>query len=204
VVDIVPNTNYKTFLSFVVAAICCLLVGCGADAPPDLTAPGATTLISQRWSHDELNHLSVVFHSDTLVECGVSNGLWKLVETVDRGYTRRAYQLTEKGSKVLFAINLSDSGKRHELTLRGPYSFEITNISPGAQPDTRNVQLHWQVDWDKAPADLKACLPKFELSGSEVALFKLYGPDWRFLSYLKPDDPSMPAPATSAVLDKMP
>jgi hypothetical protein len=96
--------------------------------------------------------------------------------------------LTEKGSKALFSIDLKESGKGHEMTLRGPYRFEILGITPGTQPDSRNVELRWEVDWDKAPAELKACVPKFELSGHEVALFKQSGRDWQLLSYLKPED----------------
>ena len=179
-------------------------IGCSSEAAPaDLTAPLANALISQRWSHDELNHFKVSFHSDTVVECGATHDLWKLTETSDRGYTWKAYQLTEKGSKAVFAIDLKDTGKNHEITLRGPYHFEITGITQGSQPDTRNVEFRWEVDWDKTSPDLKVCVPKFELSGREVALFKLYGRDWRFVSYLKPED--IPPPQDAApVLDKLP
>ncbi len=145
----------------------------------------------------------MTFHSDTLIGCGVQNDLWNLVETVDRGFTRSAYQLTARGSKVLFAIDLKESGKLHEITLRGPYRFEVTGITPGSQPDIRQVEIHWEIDWDKAPAELKACVPKFELSGSQVALFKLAGIEWRFLSYIKPEDVAAPPPGTAPSLDKI-
>jgi hypothetical protein len=176
-----------------------MTIGCSSQASPaDLTIMGASTAISQRWAHDELNHFKIVFHSDTLIECGVTNDLWKAVETTDRGYTRTSYQLTERGSKVLFAIDLKESGKGHEVTLRGPYALEILNISQGVQPDTRRVDLQWNIDWEKAPADLKACLPKFELSGHESALFKLNQLDWNFVSYLSPEDAAQP-PAPPAL-----
>jgi hypothetical protein len=170
-----------------------MMLGCSSEASPvDLTPMLASALVSQKWSQNELNHFKVNFHSDTLIACGVQNDLWKLVEVTERGYTWNAYKLTEKGSKALFSIDLKDSGKGHEITVRGPYSFEITGISPGSQPDTRNVELHWEIDWDKASAELKACVPKFELSGREVALFKLVGQDWKFLGYLKPEDVTSP------------
>jgi hypothetical protein len=167
----------------------CMAAGCSSQAQPaDLTAIGASALISQKWSRDELNHFTVSFHSDTLIACGAQNGLWKLVKTIDRGFTRNTYQLTERGGKELFAIDLKESGKSHEITLRGPYRFEVTAITPGSQPDIRQVEIHWEIDWDKAPAELKACVAKFELSGSQVALFRLFGLEWRFLSYIKPED----------------
>ena len=197
----VADFNLRNLVA--VAAICVsvMTLGCSSEAQPaDLTVMQASAIISQNWSQNVLNHFPVVFHSDTLIECGVTNDLWKLTETIDRGYTRRSYQLTEKGSKVLFAIDLKESGKGHEITLRGPYRFEITGITPGAQPDTRNVDVRWEVDWEKAPAELKLCVPKFELSGHVVALFKQFDRDWKFLSYLKPEDAAPQATATAAPL----
>ena len=177
-----------------------MIIGCSSEAQPvDLTPMQASALVSQKWSQNELNHFKVNFHSDTLIACGVQNDLWKRVEVTERGYVWNAYKLTEKGSKALFSIDLKDSGKGHEITVRGPYSFEITGISPGSQPDTRNVDIHWQIDWEKTPAEVKACVPKFELSGHEVALFKLFGQDWKFLSYLKPEDVTPPDGSNPAV-----
>jgi hypothetical protein len=191
--------NYSTVSAAIVIAASALTLGCSSEARPvDLTPIAASALISQRWSQDELDHFKVIFHSDTVVECGVTNDLWKLTETTDRGYTRTAYQLTEKGNKALFAIDLSDSGKGHAITLRGPYHFEVTNITPGSQPDSRYVFIHWGIDWDKAAPDLKACVPKFELSGSEIALFQIDGRDWRFVSYLSPEDAAAVQSATPA------
>lgn len=171
-----------------------MTIGCSSEArPADLTPAAAGAIISQNWSQDLLNHFRIVFHSDTLIECGVKSDLWKLSETIDRGYKRTSYQLTEKGSKILFAIDLKESGKGHEITLRGPYRLEIIGITPGTQPEIRNVELRWEVDWDKAPAELKACVPKFELSGHEVAIFSQHDTGWKLLSYLKPED-AVPAP----------
>ena len=160
--------------------------------PPELTPALAGAIISQRWARDEMNHLTVSLHSDSLIECGVRSDLWKLTETTDRGYKRTAYQLTDKGNKELFAIDLKESGKGHEITLRGPYLLEVTNITPGADPGTGNVEFHWEIDWDKAPAELKACVPKFEMSGNLVGLFRLYGLEWKLISYSKPEDVSAP------------
>ena len=196
----VTQSNLRDVMAVIAMAAGCTASGCSSNAQPaDLTPVSASALISQKWAGDELNHFSVILHSDTLIECGGTNDLWKLVETVDRGYTRRAYQLTEKGNKVLFAIDLKESGKGHEITLRGPYSFEITNLTPGTQPDTRIVEFQWQIDWAKAPADLKLCLPKFELTGHEVALFRLDGIAWKFISYLRPEDVPPPPSAAAAL-----
>jgi len=198
------NLNYIIAALVVIAATCTL--GCSSKAEPaDLTAATASNLIMQKWSRDELNHYAVTFHSDDLTECGVKNDLWKLVDVQDRGYQWTAYQLTPKGNNVLFAIDLKGSGKGHVITLRGPYRLEITSITPGAEPDSRRVDFHWEIAWDKAPAGLKACIPKFELGGYEVGIFKLYGQEWRFVSYSTPEDappapPGGPAPAPS--LDK--
>jgi hypothetical protein len=192
------DSHLRNAIAVIAMAAGCMEVGCSSEAKPaDLTPIGASTLISQRWSRDELNHLTVTFHSDTVIGCGVQNDLWHLVETVEGGFTRRTYQLTEKGSKALFAIDLKESGKLHEITLRGPYRFEVTGITPGSQPDIRQVEIRWELDWDKAPAELKACVPKFELSGSQVALFKLFGQEWGFLSYIKPEDVIAPPQGTA-------
>lgn len=194
----VAGSSLRNLIAIAVVAASALMLGCSSEAQPaDLTVIQASAIISQNWSQNVLNHFPVVFHSDTLVECGVKNDLWKLTETIDRGYTRRSYQLTEKGSKVLFSVDLKESGKGHEITLRGPYHFEIIGITPGAQPDTRNVELRWEVDWEKTPGELKACVPKFELSGHEVALFKQFDREWKFLSYLKPED-AAPQPGAAA------
>src|SRR5215470_18757797 len=80
-----------------------VMLGCGPDPPPqpeDLTAAAASTLISQKWAHDELNHFTVTFHSDTLIACGVQNDLWKRVETPYQGATITRYDLTEAGHKA--------------------------------------------------------------------------------------------------------
>jgi hypothetical protein len=199
------DSRLRNVIAVIAIAVGCMEVGCSSEAKPaDLTDVGASALISQRWSRDELNHFTVIFHSDTLIECGVQNNLWNLVETEDRGLTRRAYQLTERGSKVLFAIDLKESGKLHEITLRGPYRFDVTGITPGSQPNIRQVEIHWEIDWDKAPAELKACVPKFELSGTQVALFKLMGQEWGFLSYFKPEEVIAPPPDATQSLDKIP
>ena len=176
-----------------------MAVGCSSDPDPpeDLSPIAASTLISQKWSNDELNHFNVTFHSDTLIGCGLQNDLWKRVETPHQGFTISTYQLTEAGRKVLFAIDLKESGKYHEVVLQGPYLFQVTGITPGSQPDMRQVAIRWELDWNKAPAGLKACLPRFELSGSQVALFKLSGQEWKVLSFLKPADVTPPPQAAA-------
>lgn len=198
------DSHLRSVIAVISMVAGCMAVGCSSEPKPaELTTAGASTLISQRWSRDEMNHFKVSFNSDTVVGCGVQNDLWKPVETVDRGFTRSTYQLTERGSKALFAIDLKESGKLHEITLRGPYRFEVTGITPGSQPDIRQVEIHWELDWAKAPTEVKACVPKFELSGSQVALFKLFGLEWRFLSYIKPEDVVAPPEGTAIPLDKV-
>ena|SRR5579872_4248341 len=171
-------------------AAACLVAGCSSDSdlPPDLTPGLASALISQKWAHDELNHFPVTFHSDTLIACGIQNDLWKHVETEHEGLTISTYQLTDTGKKALYAIDLKESGKFHEVILQGPYLVEPTAMAPGSQPDERQVSIRWEIDWAKAPAGLKACLPRFELSGTQTAVFRLAGTEWKFLSFLKPTD----------------
>jgi len=178
-------------------AAVCIAVGCSSDPPPpeDLSVNLASTLISQKWSHNELNHFTVTFHSDTLIGCGIQEDLWKHAQVPWQGFTIDTYQLTEAGHKALFAIDLKESGKFHEVILQGPYLVEVNGITPGSQPDIRQVAIRWALDWNKAPAGLKACLPRFELSGSQVALFKLSGQEWSFDSYLQPGDPAASPPA---------
>jgi hypothetical protein len=185
----------------------CMAVGCSSDPAPkpeDLSPVKASTLITQKWAHDQLNHFAVSFHSDTLIGCGIQNDLWKHVQVPYNGFTIDTYQLTEAGRKALFAIDLKDSGKFHEVTLQGPYLVEVTGIAPGSQPDLRQVTIRWEIDWNKAPAALKACLPRFELSGSQVALFKLSDQEWSFLSFLDPADltaaPQAADPALAPIL----
>ncbi|HLY19722.1 MAG TPA: hypothetical protein VKR61_20995 [Bryobacteraceae bacterium] len=178
------------------------MIGCGSDPPPppDLTPPAAAAAISQKWAQEQMNHFKVTFHSDDLVECGVKNDLWKLVEVTDRNGNAwsTAYRLTDKGNKIVTAISLKESGRGHEILLKGPYRIEINGITDGAQPYTKNVAFRWDIDWDKSPVDLKACLPRFELSGNSVALFQLdqSGTFWNFISYLNPED--IPPPQDSA------
>ena len=191
----------KAAVILAMAAVC-TAVGCSSDPPPppqaeDLSPAVASSLISQKWSQDELNHFTVTFHSETLIGCGVQNDLWKHLETHHLGMTVSTYELTDAGRKALFAIDLKESGKFHEVTLHGPYVLEVTGITPGSDPDTRQVAIRWDIDWDKAPAGLKACLPRFELSGTQVALFKLTGLEWSFLSFPKPSDLAAPSQATS-------
>jgi hypothetical protein len=187
----IAGSHTRNVIAVLVITASCTMLACSSEPlPPELTAPTASALISEKWSQDLLNHFAVSLHSDTLIECGVSNDLWKLVESTDRGYTRTAYELTPKGSKVFFAIDLKGGSKLHEITLRGPYRFEITNITAGPDAESRRVEFHWEIDWDKAPPDLKACLPKFELAGSLIGLFKLDGQEWRFVSYSKPESSS--------------
>lgn len=179
-----------------------ITVGCSSDPdppppPPDLSPALANMLISQKWAQGEPNHFTVTFHSDTLIACGEQNDLWKRVETPHEGVTIVAYNLTEAGRKALFAIDLKESGKFHEVILQGPYRTEINSITP-ISPDARQVEFHWEIDWNKASAGLKACLPRFELSGSQSALFKLDGQLWTLVSFLKPGEVAAPPPTTGA------
>jgi len=180
-----------------------LLVGCASDPPPppDLTPQIAADAILNLWSQEQMNHFKVTFHSDELVECGVKNDLWKLAEVTDSKGNAWAttYRLTEKGSKLVTAINLTESGRGHQILLKGPYRIEINSITDGAQPNTKQVAFRWDIDWDRATADLKACLPRFELSGHQVALFQLENNTaWRFVSYLEPEDVFVPPPPDGA------
>jgi len=67
------------------------------------------------------------------------------------------------------------------------------------------VAFRWDIDWDRASADLKACLPRFELSGNQTALFQLDAAGWHFIRYLNPDeiqqapDSGAPSPFTAPV-----
>ena len=171
------------------------LVGCASDPPPpDLTPQQAAATIAQLWAQEQMNHFKVTFHSDDLVECGVKNDLWKLVEVTDRegnAWSTR-YQLTDKGSKILTAISLKESGRGHEILLKGPYRVEITGITNGNLPNTKQVAFRWDIDWDKAPEDLKACLPRFELSGNQTALFALTINGWAFVSYMTAEEIQAP------------
>lgn len=174
----------------------CMAAGCSSDPePPELTPSGASALISQSWSRNELNHFTVTFHSDTLIECGIQNGLWQRVESTHQGLTFSTYQLTEAGRKALFAIDLKESGRSHELILQGPYVLELQAFALGSQPDQRQIKIRWDLDWDKAPAGLKACVPRFEMTGTQVGLFQLFGQEWRFVSFLKSGDVAPPLQA---------
>jgi len=173
---------------FAMAAIC--MAGCSSDpAPPDDLSPDmASAILSQKWSHEEPSHFKVTFHSQSLIACGIQNGLWKPVETPHDGFTISTYQLTEAGRKALFEINLKESGRYHEVTLQGPYAVEVTGIAPGSAPNTREVTIRWDLDWNQAAAGVKACLPRFELTGKQMALFQLFGREWRFVSLQTPAD----------------
>lgn len=168
----------------------CLAAGCssGPDLPAELSPNVASTLIAQTWGHDQQNHFTVTFHSDTLIACGIQNDLWKHVETVHDGLPISTYELTAAGKKALYAIDLKESGKYHEVILQGPYLVEAKSMAPGSQPDQRQVTIHWELDWDKAAAGVKACFPRFELSGTQVGVFQVAGQDWRFLGFLKPPE----------------
>jgi len=100
------------------------------------------------WSQEQMNHFKVTFHSDSLIECGVKNDLWKLEEVTDRNGNAwsTTYRLTDKGSRMLTAIDLQESGRGHQILLKGPYRIEVTGITNGSQPDTRNVAFRWDID----------------------------------------------------------
>jgi len=184
------------------------LVGCGSDPPPppDLAPQAAAAAIAQLWSQEQMNHFKVTFHSDDLVECGVKNDLWKLVEVTDRNGNAwsTTYRLTDRGSKIVTAISLKETGRGHEILLKGPYRIEVTGITDGSQPNTKNVAFRWDIDWDKAPDDLKACIPRFELSGNQVALFQLDNNNWRFVSYVNPEEIQAPPPPPPPAADGSP
>ena len=142
----VADSHLRKVAVILAMAAVCMAVGCSSDPPPpphpdDLSPIGASTLISQKWAHDELNHFTVTFHSDTLIGCGVQNDLWKHVETPHRGFTISTYELTEAGRKALFAIDLKETGKFHEVTLRGPYLLEVNGITPGFFRTEMNAAL---------------------------------------------------------------
>lgn len=203
------NRNFSTATAALVLAAACAMLSCASAPPPipGLTAADAGALVLQRWSKDELNHFTVSLHSDTLIACGLQHDLWKLAELSDRNgvaFTTQ-YQLTGTGSQALTAIDLNRSGKAHAIMLKGPYRIEITGIADGNQPTAKKVTFRWDVDWDKAPDGLKACVPRYELTGHEEALFEFDGSAWRFLSYSKyinPDDAQAP-PAETPVFDKL-
>ena len=199
-------TRVRSILAIAGIALAGWMSGCSSDPPPppELTPAFASSAILQRWAAEELNHFRVTFHSDTLVECGVNHGLWKLAEVTDSSGQAwsTAYQLTDKGKQLLTAIDLKESGRGHEITLKGPYRLEITSIADGG-PNNRRVGLRWAIDWDKASADLKACMPQFELAGNELASFELAnGQDWRFASFMTAADIQAQQGAGS-VLDKL-
>src|ERR1017187_1339410 len=75
-------------------------------------------------SQEHMNHFKVTFHSDDLVECGVKSDLWKLVEVTDRNGNAwtTTYRLTEKGTKIVTAISLKESGRGHEIPAEGSLS----------------------------------------------------------------------------------
>jgi hypothetical protein len=190
-------------MAVLLAAAIGALVGCGSDPPPppDLVPEQAAAAIMERWSQEQMNHFKVTFHSDDLIECGVKNDLWKLTEVTDRNGNAwtTTYRLTEKGNKIVTAISLKESGRGHEILLKGPYRIEVTGITDGSQPGTKNVAFRWDIDWDKASDDLKACIPRFELSGNAVALFQLDNITWRFISYLNAEEiEAMPPPPDGA------
>jgi hypothetical protein len=201
-----PAVNFREALSTAVLAAVCLLPGCGSDPPPpaELTPAAAAARIEQRWANDELNHFWIEFHSDTLIECGVEHGLWKLSDvTDDNGHLwSTIYRLTPKGEAAVTSIHLQQSGRGHQMLLKGPYTVEIHSITEGAQPDTRYVAFRWDMDWDKAPQGLKACVPRFELSGTRTAVFELHGTQWRFTGYLHSEQAPATQPGSTPVFDK--
>jgi len=179
---------YSNFRTVALLAASCLTSGCSSDPPPPpvLTPALARTLIAQKWEQGELNHYRVTFHSDTLIPCGVQNGLWRLEEVKDASGNAwsTAYRLTEKGSQIVHSIDLKESGRGHQMVLRGPYQAVIHNITDGPQPVNKQVAFQWLIDWGKASNDLKACLPRFELTGTEVAQFDLIdNTTWTFAAY---------------------
>lgn len=191
------SSSFRNGLTVLLVVAAGALASCGSDPPPppDLLPQAAANAIFQQMSQGQMNHFRVTFHSDDLVECGVKNDLWKLVEVTDNNGNAwtTTYRLTDKGSKIVTAINLKESGRGHEILLKGPYRVEVNGISDGSQPNTKQVAFRWDIDWDKASDDLKACLPRFELSGNEVALFQLDNTNnWQFTSYLSPEEIQAP------------
>jgi hypothetical protein len=117
--------------AFILAmAAVCTAVGCSSDPPPppqaeDLSPAVASSLIAQRWSHDELNHFTVTFHSDTLIGCGVQNDLWKHLETQHLGMAISTYELTEAGPQRGLRILRSPHGYRSQ-TKQGKHPMRMS------------------------------------------------------------------------------
>jgi hypothetical protein len=199
----------RSILGAIGVTVCLALSGCGSDDPvfPDLTPAWAANALGEKWAREELNHFRVTFHSDTLIQCGVENELWKLTEVKDQNGNpwSSTYQLTERGKKILTDIDLKESGRGHQVVLKGPYRTDITSVVDGGQPNLKKVGFRWQIDWDRAPADLKACLPRFELTGNEGALFVINDPKqpWMLANLLRADEVGGPAGGGGSVLDKL-
>src|SRR5450755_175759 len=104
-------------VTVLVTIVSSAMTGCSSEpaTPPELTQALAGALIAERWSQEEMNHYRVVFHSDTLVECGVKNDLWRLTQVTDRegNAWTSTYQLTERGRQILTSIDLKESGRGH-------------------------------------------------------------------------------------------
>jgi hypothetical protein len=196
----------RTIAALVFAAAISL-GGCSWDPPPppELTPQIAIAQIFDRWAREELSHFKVTFHSDTLIGCGVEKAIWKLVEVTDANGQAWStnYRLTTRGQQILSAIDLNESGRGHGITLKGPYRIEINSIAGGGGPNLKRVGFHWSIDWDQAAPEIRACFPRFELTGSEVAQFELVDPrTWRFASYADPNSALPAQGAAGSVLDK--
>jgi hypothetical protein len=193
-------TLFTLLIPLVLAATACSM---DPPPPPELTPQVIFNLIGEKWSREELSHFTVTFHSDTLVECGVRNDMWKLTEMTDRAGTAwsAAYQLTDKGKTMVSAVDLKESGRGHAVTLRGPYHVELLSIVDGAQPNAKLVAFKWSLDWDKAAPEMKTCMPQFELAGKQIAQFELAEMNWRFVTYVRPED--VPAGPAGSILDKL-
>src|ERR1022692_3170933 len=138
------------------------LVGCGSDPPPppDLVPQAAAAAIAERWSQEQMNHFKSdlpfrrpgrMRRKERSLEAGGSDGSQRQCLDDDISFD-------EKGTKIVTAISLQESGRGHEILLKGPYRIEVNGITDGSQPGTKQVAFRWDIDWDKAPDDLKACI----------------------------------------------
>lgn len=126
-------------------------------------------------------------HEKDFIQCGLQAGLWAR----EKRYAHiHAMALTDKGERAFTLINLQlDEGHESEdfVDSKPPLKAHVSAISQGDKPTLRRVSYTWQVRWDKAAPELKACLTEEQTIGAADAIVELYDDGWRL------KDPNMNA-----------
>jgi hypothetical protein len=146
---------------------------CGACSK-DLSRSNTVELLEQHRGETGLGSVKI---SNTVLQCGTQQGLWR----VNGGVVGNAHTYTTDKALAEYIILLEHFYDDNGSKLLFWVHPTITGIRKGGKPTIRVVDFTWAVDWKTLPPKLQSCLPNSSrLKQSGMATFELHDDGWRF------------------------